>query len=130
MSTPAHSPVPPPTVTITGSPLDERFHVGLALTFTGRAEFNPAVNSPLPNVEPLWLKTAPSSNLTTDERVSISEAMMVGVDPTVLESNLTISPLRVGDVGTYTLSFTISSTSTVGTAQRIITEVLGKSCMT
>ena len=76
---------------------------------------------------------APPSDLTADERVNISGAVMVGVNPMVFESNLTITPLGMGDVGTYTLSLTISSTqpSTGGTTasgQRIITEVLGMSC--
>ena len=124
--------VPPPMITITGFPLDEGFHTGLMLTFTTRAEFNLAVNSSL-NVDALWSKSAPSSDLKADERVSIGEAVMVGVNPMVFESNLTIFPLRMSDVGTYTVSLTISSTQpfTVGTTasgQRTISQVLGKSC--
>ncbi len=109
--------VPPPTVTITGSPIDEGFHTGSLQTFTGRAEFDPAVDSFL-NVVGMWAKTAPSSDLTADGRVTVGEVVMVGGDPMVFVSNLTINTTNdMLDNGNYTFSLTISSTqpNTVGT---------------
>ena len=112
--TPPSPPVPPPTLTITGSPVDEGFHTGLNLTFTGRAEFNPAVDTPL-DVRGVWSKTNPSSDLTADDRVTIMDPELVrqggpgsGV---VYESTLTVDTLDVprGDSGDYTLSLDISS---------------------
>ena len=102
-------PVPSPTVTITGSPFDEGFHTGLLLTFTGRAEFHPAVNTQL-DVDEMWTKTAPTSDLSADPHVSISDLMIVSMDPIVFVSNLTINTLdQRTDSGTYTLSLVISS---------------------
>ena len=59
------SSVPAPTVTITGYPIDEGFHTGLTLTFTARAEFNSAVDSPdALTVTSSWIspRTANSTN--------------------------------------------------------------------
>ncbi len=117
--TPFPSPpsVPHPTVTITGSPIDSGFHAGVLLTFTGRAEFDRAVNSHL-NVAVMWTKTAPPSDLSADGRVTAGEVVMVGGDPMVFESNLTINTISDRlDNGTYTLSLNISSTqpNTLGT---------------
>lgn len=124
-----HTTVPPPLVTIIGSPLDESFHAGIDLTLTGRSQFSPAVITPI-NVEAVWIKTGPSSVLSADGRVSIGEAVMVGVNPMVFESNLTITSLMESDSGTYTLFLNFSSTEpfTIGATiseERNIT-VLGK----
>ncbi len=83
--------VPPPTLTITGTPVDEGFHTGLPLTFTGRAQFSPAVDTPL-DVTVVWTKTT-SSDLTADDRVTLTEAVMVGVSPMVFESTLSVNVL-------------------------------------
>ena len=129
---PSHPTVPSPTLTITGSPLDDGFHTGLVLTFTGRVEFHPDVNSPL-NVDAVWSRTGPSSDLIADMRVSIGQAVMVGTDPMVFESNLTINTLDRdrNDSGTYNffVNVTSSEAPVVGTTtstERTIT-VLGKS---
>ncbi len=124
--------VRPPTVSITGSPIDEGFHTGTLQIFTGRAVFNPAVDSFL-NVVGMWAKTAPSSDLSADGRVTVGEVVMVGGDPMVFVSNLTINTINGGlDNGTYTLTLNISSTqpNTLGTTvseERTIM-VTSKSC--
>ena len=94
--------------------MDEGFHTGLNLTLTGRAEFNPAVDTPL-DVRGVWSKTNPSSDLTADDRVTIMDPVLVREggpgSSVVYESTLTVDTLDVarGDSGDYTLSLDISS---------------------
>ena len=101
------------------------------LTFTGRAEFDPAVDSAL-NVDAMWTKTTPTSDLTADDRVTSGEAVMVGMNPMVFESNLTIDTLdrERNDSGTYTFFVNVTSASpvvgTTASESRSI-EVLSKS---
>ena len=58
----------------------------------------------------MWTKTAPTSDLSADPRVSIGDLMMVSMDPMVFVSNLTIDTLdQRTDTGTYTFSLVISS---------------------
>ena len=127
--------VPSPAVTITGSPINVGFHTGVLVTFTGRAEFNPAVDTPL-TVEGVWSKTDPPSDLSAEDRVTIGAVNMVGGSPMVFESNLTIDALEQekGDSGTYTLSLNISSTqpNTLGTntSQQRTIVVTSRSCDT
>ena len=113
--------------------MDEGFHAGLNATFTGRAEFNPAVNTPL-IVGGVWSKTTPTSDLTTDTRVTISDPLQVQVTPyMVYETYLTIDTLDMteGDSGDYNLVVTVNTAQpfingTTATITRNI-EVLGKS---
>lgn len=117
--------VPPPTVTITVSSMEEGYHTGLSVTFTGRAEFGPAVDTPL-NIRGTWSKSNRMRffNLTASSRVRIVEPQLVHGRPgsghgMVFESTLTVESLGVGreDSGNYTLSLEISSQSfTTGTA--------------
>lgn len=104
----------------------------MLLTFTGRAEFNPAVDTPL-NVIGVWSKTNPSSDLSSDSRVTIGEVMMVGGNPMVFESDVIIDTLDTNqDNGTYTLSLNISSTqpNTLGTSTSLSRTIVvtGRSC--
>ena len=102
-----------PSLTITGSPVDEGFHTGLLLTLTGRAEFNPAVDTPL-TVNGMWTKTNPSSDLTADSRMSIKDPEQVSERPMmVYETSLTVNLLdmRRGDSGDYTVRLDISPLS-------------------
>ena len=125
--------VPTPTLIITGSPVDEDFHTGLNATFTGRAEFSPAVDTLL-IVGGVWRKTTPPSDLTTDTRVTISDPIQVQVTPyMVYETYLTIDTLDMnrGDSGDYNLVVTVNTAQpfilgTTATITRNI-EVLGKS---
>ena len=107
-----------PSLTITGSPVDEGFHTGLLLIFTGRAEFNPAVDTPL-TVNGMWTKTNPSSNLMADSRVTIKGPRQAQERPMmVYETSLTVNLLDMGrgDSGDYTIRLDISSLSfTTGT---------------
>ncbi len=103
--------VPTPTLTITGSPVDKNFQTGLPVVFTGRTEFNPAVNTPL-LVSGVWTKTNPPSNLTADTRVTISAPVQVQDTPyMVYETSLTINTLDMarGDSGDYSLAVTINT---------------------
>ena len=106
--------------------MDMGFHSGLNLTFTGRAEFDPAVDTPLV-VNGVWSKTMPSSDLTADGRVGVLEPMLLEEEPAVYVSSLTVDSLDAArnDSGDYTLSLTISSqpftTGTSITTTRTIT---------
>ena len=116
--------VPPPTITITGSPQDEGFHIGLLLTFTGRAEFDVAVDMPL-NVSSAWSKSDPFSDLSNTIITSIVEEMG---KPMVYETNLTIYLQNTMEGnGNYILTIiTSSSAFTAGitdTYTRKITEI-------
>ena len=114
--------VPPPTLVITGTPVDMGFHSGLNLTFTGRAEFDPAVDTPLV-VNGVWSKTMPSSDLTADGRVGVLEPMLFQEGPAVYVSSLTVDSLDAArnDSGNYTLSLTISSSQPFTTGTSITT---------
>ena len=122
--TPHTSPpsVPPPTLVITGAPVDVGFYSGLNLTFTGRAEFDPAVDTPLV-VNGVWSKTMPSSDLTADGRVGVLEPMPLQEGPAVYVSSLTVDSLDASrnDSGNYTLSLTISSSQPFTTGTSITT---------
>ena len=98
-------PVPPPSLDITGVPLDVGFHAGLPLTLIARAEFPLAVDTPL-SVSGVW--SAPDDNST---RVSIVDPMLVQNRPTVYVSNYSLVLDMELDAGTYTFSLTISSSS-------------------
>ncbi len=124
--------VPMPTLIITGSIVDETFRSGLTITFTGRAEFNTAVDTPI-IVGGVWTKTNPPSNFISDTRVTITAPVQVQSTPImVYETTLTISALDKdkGDSGDYNLAMTISSAQpfilgTTATATKSI-EVLGE----
>ena len=98
--------VPPPSITLTGSPLDEDFHLGLLFTITGRAEFNHAVDTHL-NVDSYWSK----ANLLSDlSNANITSAVQVAVSPMVYVTNLTVYLLDMEtDSGDYSLTFNVTS---------------------
>ncbi len=114
-------PVPPPTLTITGIHVYEVFHTARNLTLIGRAEVNPSVDTPL-DVNGVWSKTYPFSDLTADGRVRVIPPQLVQGSPgspVVYESTLTVEAMDVttADSGDYTFSLTISSTPfTLGTS--------------
>ena len=97
------SAVPPAIVTITGSPIDEGFHIGLLLTFTGRAIFNPAVDSPTAlSVSTFW--NGPMTANTTN-------AMQERTSPSI-EYITTLAVYLQStdeDSGLYTVTVNISS---------------------
>ena len=98
--------VPPPSITITGSPLDEGFHLGFLLTFIGRAEINLAVDTPL-NVNSSWSKSNPLSDLSN---ANITAALQVVVNPMVYETNLSVNLMdMVRDSGDYSVTFSVTS---------------------
>ena len=102
--------------------MDMGFHSGLNLTFTGRAEFDPAVDTPL-LVNGGWSKTMPFSDLTADGRVGVLEPMLLEEEPAVYVSSLTVYSLDAArnDSGDYTLSLTISSSQSFTTGTSITT---------
>ena len=121
-----------PTLIITDSPVDKGFRTGLNVTFSGRAEFNTAVDTPL-IVGGVWTKINPPSDLTTDTRVIISDPIQVQITPhMVYETYLTINTLNMnrGDSGDYNLVVTIHTAQpfTLGTTITITRNivVLGK----
>ena len=114
--------VPPPSLTITGSPVDEGFHTGLLLTLTGRAEFL-ALNIPI-TVVGSWTKDN-SPDFTSDGRVSIKGPVLVESSPKVYETTLTVDVLdrARGDSGNYSIRLDIMTftTGTTATLTRSIT---------
>lgn len=113
--------VPLPAVTISTDPVNEGFHAGLELTFTGMVEFRAYVDTPL-NVTGTWSKTSPPADLLNDTRVTLDEPVLVRGGPgsdRIFVSMLTIDGLDVmsEDNGDYTLSLDISSQAfTMGTS--------------
>ena len=102
--------------------MDMGFYSGLNLTFTGRAEFDPAVDTPLV-VNGTWSKTMPSSDLTADGRVGVLEPMPLQEGPAVYVSSLIVDSLDASrnDSGNYTFSLTISSSQPFTTGTSITT---------
>ena len=116
--------VPPPTITLTSSSQEEGFHIGLLLTFTGRAEFDIAVDTPL-NVSSAWSKSDPFSDLKNTIITSIEEVMG---KPMGYETNLTIylQNTMEGNENYILTIITSSSAFTAGitdTYTRTITEI-------
>ena len=65
--------VPVPNMTITTSPISDGFYTGLNLTFTGKAEFHPNVDTPL-HVSGTWFKM---TDLRVNPRVRLEEPHLV-----------------------------------------------------
>ena len=94
--------VPPPTITIEGSPVNEGFHIGLILTLTAKAKFNPAVD--------FINDTQVSSYWTTPRRANAINATMVMSHPLSFTTHITVNfQNMIKDSGLYTVWFLISS---------------------
>lgn len=96
--------VPAPTLTITGSPIDKGFHTGVPITFTGRAEFSPAVDTQL-DIYGSWNYRNPSSETAVKSHVRAVESPRRTM---IYESSLTVDPLRADSV---TIIFSLSASS-------------------
>ena len=95
--------VPPPTITIEGSPVDEGFHIGLILTLTAKAEYNPAVD--------FINDTQVSSYWTTPRTANVTNVTLIMSHPLSFTTHVTVNfQNTTKDSGLYTVWFLIYST--------------------
>ena len=86
-----------------GSPVNEGFHIGLILTLTAKAKFNPAVD--------FINDTQVSSYWTTPRTANVTNATMVMSHPLSFTTHVTVNfQNMIKDSGLYTVWFLISST--------------------
>lgn len=96
--------VPPSVVTITGSPINDEFHVGLDLTLIGRTVFNSAVDTPIElMVSSSWI--SPRNSFTTATKKVNGSYIQFITKLSIKLQNITT------DSGNYTVIFSINSSS-------------------
>ena len=101
--------VPPPTLTITGSPRNTSFFQGLCLTFTCSITLDEAVNSPVA-VQGTWNRNGTElMNGDEDGRIIITNPLM-STPP--YQTTLRFNPLNISDAGTYQCSVTVTPQNT------------------
>ncbi len=93
--------VPAPTIAITGTPVNEGFHVGLTLTFTATATFNSAVDTNLTIL----------SSWTSQRNVNTTEVTHSGTNPMAYSTTLTVDLQDTQSVPeSYSVEFNVLST--------------------
>ncbi len=93
--------VPAPTIAITGSPVNEDFHVGLTLTFIATATFNIAVDTNLTIL----------SSWTSQRNVNTTEVTHSGTNPMAYSTTLTVDLQDTQSVPeSYSVEFNVLST--------------------
>ena len=102
-----HSPVPPPTVVITGSPINSNFFTGLQLNLTCHIHIPSELLSVPISVTAQW--TMSGTVLTSNSRLTVEEEL-VQVGPLLYQTSLVFNSLdgRV-DNGNYTCSVTVDA---------------------
>ena len=104
---PTHSPVPPLTVVITGSPINSNFFTGLQLNLTCHIHIPSELLSVPISVTAQW--TMSGTALTSNSRLTVGEEP-VEVGPLLYQSSLVFNSLdRRGDNGNYTCSVTVDA---------------------
>ena len=95
--------VPLPTITIERSPVDEGFHIGLILTLTAKAEYNPAVD--------FINDTQVSSYWTTPRTANVTNVTLIMSHHLSFTTHVTVNFQNTNkDSGLYTVWFLIYST--------------------
>ena len=104
--------VPEPSVTISGSPINDHFYTGLQLNLTCQVEFILPVDTEL-RLSTLWMKA--HSNINSD-RITVLGSERVSLNPMKYDSLLIFSPLSItsDDEGIYICS--VSATLTQNSA--------------
>lgn len=101
----------PPTVSITGSPIDTDYFTGLQLNLTCSIHIPPEFSSLPITVSARWTKSG--STLLSNSRVTVGERL-VRVGPRVYQTSLAFTSLdgSRGDEGNYTCSASIALSGT------------------
>ena len=100
------SSVPPPLLTISGSPRNISFFQGLDLTFTCSITLNEAVDTPV-TVQGSWRRN--EAELADDERIIISSPPM---DAPPYQTTVRFNLLSVSDAGIYECTATVTPQNT------------------
>ena len=114
-------------MSITGSPFDSGFFIGLELTLTCDIQLDASTVDSGVVVGANW--TASGSPVMADEgqgRVAISAAVMVSSVPLLFRSTLTFTPLGLADSDNYTCALTVTpqnQTFITGTTATVIKTV-------
>ena len=97
--------VPPPTLTITGSPRDTDFFQGLDITFACNIELSSGVDSPIV-VESIWWKNETILESSSDDRITVNNATEVML-PSVYQTSVRLNPMDFDDADTYVCEVTV-----------------------
>ena len=89
--------VPPPTVTITSTPITTSYYAGTPLNLSCTVQLLPQVDTPV-NVTAVWYRGGPS-NITVDNYTTISPLSITSSSSHV--TTLTFNPLGTADSGWY-----------------------------
>ena len=96
-----------PQVSITGSPFDSGFYIGLELTLTCDIQLDANTVDSGIVVGATWTESG-SPVIAEAGRVTISDAVMVSFDPLLFRSTLTFTPLGLADSHSYTCALTVT----------------------
>ena len=116
--------VPPPIVTISGSPRDTDLFQGLDVTFTCDIELSPAVDSPVV-VQGNWRKNATIIEDSSDGQITVANATVL-MPPTSYQTIIRFNPMDFDDADTYFCSVTVipqNETFIAGTSMSTIRNV-------
>ena len=97
--------VPPPILTITGSPRDADFFQGLDITFACNIELGSAVDSPI-MVQSIWWKNDTVLESGDDDRITVTNATVV-MPPSVYQTTVRFNPMDFDDADTYTCAVSV-----------------------
>ena len=92
--------VPPPRLTITGSPRNAGFFRGLVLTFTCTIEIHPSVDIDV-TVEARWERNGTQLENSNDGRITVINTGLGGVP---YQTQVRFNPTDFEDAGTYNCS--------------------------
>ena len=99
--------VPPPTLTITGSPRDTDFFQGLDVTFACNIELSSGVDSPVV-VQSIWWKNETILESSSNDRITVNNVTEVML-PSVYQTSVRLNPMDFDDADTYTCAVTVMS---------------------
>ena len=122
--------VPPPTLTITGSPRDTDFFQGLDITFACNIELSSGIDSPVV-VESIWWKNETILESSNDDRITVNNATEVML-PSIYPTSVRLNPMDFDDADTYVCEVTVmplNGTFIAGTSEstsRNITDISSK----
>ena len=123
------STVPPPTLTITGSPRNTSFFQGLDLTFTCSITLDEAVDTPV-TVQGTWNRNGTElMDGDEDGRIIITNPLM---NTPPYQTTLRFNLLNISDAGTYQCSVTVTpqNTTFITTATASISRTIAVAGMT
>ena len=94
-------------MSITGSPFDSGFSIGLELTLTCDIQLDASIIDSVIVVGATWTVSG-SAVMAQAGRVAISAAIMVSPVPLLFRSTLAFTPLGLADSGNYTCAVTVT----------------------